>query len=95
MSDEIKLRDELEEAKKMVNVKIEFPNQDDNKNFIVTLKVDEGLYRNKWFHFAFSITEKWPLYPPTVHIKDKIWHPSYTTPNLIHQDMLASTRLDI
>lgn len=51
MRDEKKLREELEEVKGMPNVMIEFPNEEDITNFIVALKVNEGLYRNHWFQY--------------------------------------------
>ena len=53
-----------------------FPNKDDRKVFIVSVKVNEGFYRGKWFRFKFQIVEGWPNEKPYVRIIDKIWHPN-------------------
>ena len=70
------LTDELDEIKNMKNVKVSFPDKEKTQVFIVSLKVDDGLYKDKWFRFRFVIGDNWPLETPQVRILDKIWHPN-------------------
>ena len=70
------LTDELDEIKNMKNVKVSFPDKEKTQVFIVSLKIDDGLYKDKWFRFRFVIGDNWPLETPQVRILDKIWHPN-------------------
>lgn len=90
MQDMIKTETEL--IKEMPNVKLSFPYDGDGKTFIVSLKVQEGFYRNVWFHFKFSLPETWPIDFPRIKILDKIWHPNI---ELLSNEYPNSGRVDI
>ena len=77
MINKVRLANEIQEAREMRNVKIQFPNKDDPTVFIASLKVDEGLYRDVWYRFKFVIPDDWPYNIPIVRILDKIWHPNF------------------
>ena len=60
----------------MKNVKLTFPNEGTKTTFIVSVKTEEGPYRNAWFRFKFFIPDDWPETIPRVRAIDKIWHPN-------------------
>ncbi|CAN4113776.1 unnamed protein product [Withania somnifera] len=56
---------------------LEFPNgKDDLMNFEVTIKPDEGYYREGIFPFTFQIPILYPHDAPKVKSKIKIYHPN-------------------
>lgn len=75
---QIRLVKDLEEVKRMKYVKVFLPDPDNIQNFVVSIKVKNGIYRNKWFRFKFVINDDWPTEPPKVTILDDIWHPNIT-----------------
>lgn len=77
MINKVQLANEIQDAREMRNVKIQFPNKDDPTVFIASLKVDEGLYRDVWYRFKFVIPDDWTNNVPIIRILDKIWHPNF------------------
>jgi len=55
---------------------MDFPDPDDLLNFSVTIKPDEGYYKNGTFKFVFKIGEDYPHQPPKVKCVTKIYHPN-------------------
>lgn len=76
ITDTIRLQKDIDEIKKMYEVTLTLPDEEDITHFIVKLKVDTGLYRDVWYSFDFIIPKGWPNFPPKVKILDKIWHPN-------------------
>ena len=76
MLDLIRLNHDIADINKLDNVKISFPEKGNITKFIITLKVDAGYYKKKWFRFLFNIPDNWPYVRPQVRILDKIWHPN-------------------
>ena len=71
-----RLQKDLDEVKRMHDVEVTFPDEDDITTFIVKTQVHCGQYRDTWFQFKFVITPNWRNSPPDVKILDKIWHPN-------------------
>ena len=71
MPDTQRLKRDISEVEAMKNVKVE---EKDPTNYIIWVKVEDGLYKNHWFRFNFEITPDWPMSQPKVTILDKIWH---------------------
>lgn len=71
----IRLTKNLEEDKEMKNVKLVIPDQTNIQNFRVSVKSNEGLYKDKWVKFNFKIPNNWPIEPPRVTVVKDIFHP--------------------
>lgn len=71
----IRLTKNLEEVKEMKNVKLVIPDQTNIQNFRVSVKSNEGLYKDKWVKFNFKIPNNWPIEPPRVTVVKDIFHP--------------------
>lgn len=65
---------DIPEVRAMKNVKVEIPDEDDLLNYIIWVKVEDGLYKDHWFRFKFEITPDWPNTQPKITILDDIWH---------------------
>ena len=90
MPDLTRLEKDIEDIRAMRNIKLEIdykmgpdpkdPTKQkrmlDIRNFVVAVKVNEGLYRDKWIRFKFFIPDDWPYSAPVVLIIDKVWHPN-------------------
>ena len=76
MNNQERLEKDLKEIEEMKNVKLAFPEEGDKTQFIVSVKVNEGLYRNKYLKFKFTLDDDWPNTPPKIVAVDKIWHPN-------------------
>lgn len=59
--------------------KLNIPNPDDLLNFQLTIKPDDGLYRNGKFLFSFSVSSSYPHEAPKVKCLQKIFHPNIDT----------------
>ncbi|MCJ1312157.1 NEDD8-conjugating protein ubc12 [Agyrium rufum] len=57
-------------------MKTEFPDPDDILNFNLTIKPDEGMYKNGTFVFSFVVNQNFPHDPPKVKCTQKIYHPN-------------------
>ncbi|KAK3210259.1 hypothetical protein GRF29_44g2156273 [Pseudopithomyces chartarum] len=49
---------------------------DNYKNFSLSIKPDEGMYKGGHFEFAFDIKPTFPYDAPKVRCKQKIYHPN-------------------
>lgn len=71
-----RLKKDLDDFKEMQDVRLTVPNEEDLHHFLLAIKVNDGLYKNKWFRFNFSLPNDWPHSPPEITIIDNIWHPN-------------------
>lgn len=57
-------------------MKMSFPDPDDILNFTLTIKPDEGMYKDGVFNFSFAVNQNFPHDPPKVKCIEKIYHPN-------------------
>lgn len=76
-SGELRVQKELTELSLPSNISIHFP-EGNNKimHFEVTIKPEEGLYRNGQFIFKINIPDTYPYDAPKVLCTTKVFHPN-------------------
>ncbi|KAL1195924.1 putative NEDD8-conjugating enzyme Ubc12-like [Cardamine amara subsp. amara] len=74
---ELRLHKDISELNLPKSCSISFPNgKNDLMNFEVTIKPDEGYYKNGKFVFTFQVSNVYPHEAPKVKSKTKVYHPN-------------------
>ncbi|KAK1588220.1 hypothetical protein Q3G72_021069 [Acer saccharum] len=74
---ELRLNKDIAELNLPQTCTIEFPNgKDDLMNFEVSVKPDEGYYKDGKFLFTFQVPPMYPHEPPKVKCKTTVLHPN-------------------
>ncbi|WIA12475.1 hypothetical protein OEZ86_003435 [Tetradesmus obliquus] len=74
---ELRLQKDLTELQLPSNINIAFPEgREKPMHFEITIKPDEGYYRNGRFLFDFVISTGYPYDAPKVKCKTKVYHPN-------------------
>ena len=72
----IRLQSELSDLDLPNQCKIDFPDKNDLMNFRITIRPDEGFWRNSNFIFAFLVKPLYPHDAPKVTCLTKVFHPN-------------------
>lgn len=74
---ELRLNKDLTELSLPGNININFPEgKEKPMHFEITIRPDEGFYRNGKFLFDFQISTGYPYDAPKVKCKTKVYHPN-------------------
>jgi len=73
---QLRVQKDLSELSTGKTMETNFPDPDDILNFELTIKPDEGMYKDGRFHFTFAINQNFPHDPPKVKCTQKIYHPN-------------------
>ncbi|XP_026456138.1 NEDD8-conjugating enzyme Ubc12-like isoform X2 [Papaver somniferum] len=74
---ELRLHKDISELNLPKTTTIEFPNgKDELMNFEVSIRPDEGFYRDGTFMFTFQVSPIYPHEAPKVKCKTKVYHPN-------------------
>ncbi|XP_026433316.1 NEDD8-conjugating enzyme Ubc12-like [Papaver somniferum] len=74
---ELRLHKDISELNLPQTTTIEFPNgKDELMNFEVSIRPDEGFYRDGTFMFTFQVSPIYPHEAPKVKCKTKVYHPN-------------------
>ena len=74
---ELRLQKELADLSLPKNMSINFPDGVDKiMHFEITIKPEEGIYKDGSFIFDFSILDTYPYEAPKVLCKTKVFHPN-------------------
>lgn len=73
---QIRLQTELSELELPPNCAIDFPDANDLMKFIITIRPDEGYWRDAKYRFSFSIKALYPHEPPKVKCETMVYHPN-------------------
>ncbi|KDP38468.1 hypothetical protein JCGZ_04393 [Jatropha curcas] len=74
---ELRLHKDISELNLPKSCTISFTNgKDDLMNFVVTVKPDEGYYKNGNFQFSFQVPDVYPHEAPKVKCQTKVYHPN-------------------
>lgn len=75
-SSQIRLQKDITELDLPPSIKLQFPNEGDISNFIITIQPREGYYKNGKFRFSVGVTDNFPMEPPKIKCLQKIYHPN-------------------
>jgi ubiquitin-conjugating enzyme E2 M len=73
---QIRLQTELSELELPPGCSIDFPDPKDLMKFIVSIRPDEGFWRDAKYRFIFSIKGLYPHEPPKVKCETLVYHPN-------------------
>ena len=73
---QIRLQTELSELELPPGCLIDFPDPKDLMRFTVTIRPDEGFWRDAKFRFSFFIKPLYPHEPPKVKCETLVYHPN-------------------
>ncbi|CAE6381733.1 unnamed protein product [Rhizoctonia solani] len=73
---QLRVQKDITELDLPKTMELNFPNPEDTLNFTLSIKPDEGMYKDAEFKFSFSINTNYPHEPPKVKCIPKIYHPN-------------------
>lgn len=74
---ELRVQKDISDLSLAKSVSISFPNgKDDLLNFEITIRPEDGYYKEGTFVFSFSISPGYPYEAPKVKCKTKVYHPN-------------------
>eukprot|EP01156_Anaeramoeba_ignava_P018511 Anaeramoba_ignava/a91996_389.p1 GENE.a91996_389~~a91996_389.p1 ORF type:complete len:170 (+),score=55.51 a91996_389:31-540(+) len=76
---ELRVQKDLDTLELPPSTTIEYPDKNDVLNFKITMKPQEGIYKNGAFTFSFKIPTDYPHIAPKVLCETKIYHPNIDT----------------
>ncbi|CAI8055175.1 NEDD8-conjugating enzyme UBE2F [Geodia barretti] len=73
---------------------VNFPNHDNFRTFIVTIRPEEGYWKGGIFHFNVQVPEDYNNKPPNVSCNTRLWHPNINETGDVCLSILRETSID-
>lgn len=73
---QIRLQKDITELDLPKSIQVTFPDPDNISQFSITIKPQEGYYRNGKFNFQVNVNDNFPIEPPKIKCTQKVYHPN-------------------